>query len=139
MYKFPFSFENLKYFCAFGFFQLNDAFCEFIGNMQHLKTLNLRKCGMFSSESLIKILELPNVSSNVVEMEIQFYKSISSEPILRFLKQSHNLKKIGFLSEVESFWYDFDVYSNVMQNVLSNLEKEWTSYVITPNKNIYNF
>lgn len=139
MVNFPFILENLKHFCLYGNIDVNNAFCEFIGNMEYLKTLKII-CFQNIGPEISKIFELQNILSNVVEMEIKFQKSLSSELILRFLKRSQNLKTITFQTHHPPTLYrhEFQLYSSVMQNVNSNLENEWTSYIITPIKAVYN-
>lgn len=131
MDKFPFTFDNLKHLCVHGSIVANDAFCELIENIKHLKTLKLLIYREQSSDSFRKIIGIQNILLNVVEIEIEFQKSLSLEIILELLKRSKNLKKICFVSYTNPYKYKFELYSNMMHAVTSNLESEWTSFVIT--------
>lgn len=137
MENFPFSFENLKHFCVYGNIKVTDAFCELIDNIKHLKTFKLLCVQKLEWDAFSKIFQIQNILSNVVEMDIEFHKALSFELILQFLKNSQNLKKIGFSSCVSMPQKrEFDLYSNVMQIVSSNLENEWSSYIITSQKTL---
>lgn len=139
MNKFPFSFENLKHFEINGNFEVNDAFCKLIENIKYLKTLKLitGTCDI-SADCFKKVFEIQNILLNVVEIEIRFRKSLSSELILEFLKQSKSLKKIHFvLFSGRIYDNEFDLYSKVMQSVTSHLGSEWTTCIITPPKPPY--
>lgn len=135
--KFPFSFENLKYLCIYADVEVNDAFCAFINSIAHLKTLKLLCYCRMNSDAFSKIFGIQNILSNLVEMEIRFHEGLSSELIIQFLKRSKNLAKIGFVAEVVPYGYKFDFYSNIMQFVSSELENEWSSYIVTPPKTLF--
>lgn len=128
MTTFPFSFGNLKYLLVGGDFELNDSFCDFIGNIKHLKTLKIMSFLTFDSDSFRKMMELKNVLSNIVEMQITFHRSITPELILNFLKQCQNLEKLSIHAGLKPNFHIFDSLS-------SNLENEWTSYTVNPYKN----
>lgn len=97
--KFPFSFGNLKHFIISGFgFKLNDAFCECIGNIDHLETLKIMMMAQFStnSDAFRKMLELQNVQTNVVELQFQYDKRMCPDDIVRFFKKKWKTEKIEY-------------------------------------------
>lgn len=88
-----------------------------------------------NNDSFYKILELPNVVSNVVEMQFATFQGISPEVILRFLKRSQHLKKLS----THNFIY-FDQprgYSFLLQALSSNLNDEWKCSIVDPYKNAF--
>lgn len=96
MSKYPFSFGNLKHLILTGHIEINDSFCKFIGNIKHLQTLKITSTLFTNPESFSKMLELQNILSNVVEMQLKFNESMSLDQILRYLKQSRKLRKLSF-------------------------------------------
>lgn len=130
MRKFPFSFGNLKHFILTGNIILNDAFCECISNIKHLKTLKIMDISIFSSDSFEKLLSLQNILSNVVEMQFEFEKNMSTEVVLCFLKQSRNVRKLSF--HIHKLYDYRRMLSQMMKTMLSNLSNEWKVYIMDP-------
>lgn len=134
---YPFEFENLKHFTVDGNINVNDAFCECISKIEHLKTLKIMSFALFSIESFSKMLELKNVVSNVEEMQFKFHDKISPEIVLQFLKQSQRVQKLSIhLNEVSRIRRALSNYSYLFQTIPSNLhDDEWKSHIEDPYKN----
>lgn len=129
--KLPFSFGNLKHLILTGSSLLNDALCEFIDNLEHLQTLKImRFCGDRSHPNLFeKFLQLPNVLSNVVEIQFQYQDFMWPSHILNFIKQSRKLRKLSF--HVHKI-FDYNQNLKVFQKITSNLSVEWKFNIIYP-------
>lgn len=129
LYKYPFSFGNLKHLTFKGNTNINDAFCDCISNIQHLKTLKIASVESVSRESFRKLLELQNVQSNLEEMYFRFYGEISPDDIHRFLEQSRKLRKLC------TFCWHEDLFSRLsyeMQKLASNLDESWKIQIQNP-------
>lgn len=72
-----------------------------------------------TTDSFRKIFELPNIVSNVVEMQMVFHNNITPELVHRFLKQSQKLRKLSFHICLPA------------QNFI-DLNDEWKCYTIHP-------
>lgn len=122
------SFDNLKHLILTGLYAVNDSLCDCIARMKDLKTLKLVSCWQgFDPDPFYKILKLPNILSNIVEIQFQYYDGMSPDNVLCFLKQSRNLRKL-------SIPYATDKprrrhYSRFLHNVTLNLDVEWTHHV----------
>lgn len=131
--EFPFSFDGLKHIIVDGSIHLNDAFCEFIASIEHLQTLKIMSMHFDNYlPQLRKLLELPNVKTNIVEMQIRYEENaVSSDDIVRFLKQSPKLRKLSIHEP------NFNGYrvSSLVETVSSKLDDEWKIYNIHPYKN----
>lgn len=136
---YPFSFGNLKHFTIYGNVELNDAFCECISKIQHLKTLKIMSHLSVSIESFSKMLKLQNVVSNVEEMQFEFDDSITPDLILQFLKQSQCLQKLSIHLNMISDCTTIYKYSYLLQTIPSSLhdDDEWKSEIKDPYKNPY--
>lgn len=132
IYPFPFIFSNLKHLTLNGIKQIDDALCESIKNMKDLKTLEIISLNRAVSESLHKLLELQTMLSIVEEVQIVYSKFISPDDVLRFLNQSHNLRKFGV--QIDRCGWN-DNLNSFMQSISSNLGAKWTSHVMNPFKN----
>lgn len=129
---FPFSFENLKYLFLGIMEEINDTLCQFIGQMKNLKIIRL----IFSyticecSDSLDRLLNLQNISTNVEEIELSSeivsFRSESIETVFRFMKRSQRVRKVSF--DLFSEIHPADVW---LQEQSLKLKDEWKSY-ITP-------
>lgn len=134
MDTFPFSFGNLKHFTIVGGIYINDALCECISNIKHLRTLKIMKFSILNSDSFSKLLRLQNILSNVEEMQFAFDKGMSAEVVICFLKQSRKLRKLTFHN------FDFDhiknhLYLKMLKTISSNLNDEWKVHIIDQYKN----
>lgn len=139
IYSYPFSFGNLKHFTIYGNVVVNNALCECIGEIEHLKTLKIMSFALFSIESISKMLELQNVVANVEEIQFKFHDSVSLELILRFLKQSKRLQKLSIHQDMKySNANTIYKYSNLLQTIPSNLhDDEWKCCIKDPYKNSF--
>lgn len=135
--KSSFSFDHLKHLTIAGTMQLNNAFCEYIGNIEHLQTLKIISFnyGNLSTDSFSKLFELENIVSNVVEMQIKFHKYISPEIVHRLLEKSQKLRKLSFHIQ----WSELDLFDYFTQTLPSNLNDNWKCYTIVPYKSEYLF
>lgn len=127
--NFPFSFGNLKHFTVLGPSVLNDMLYEYIENLTHLETLkimNFRLTG-WKPELFGKLLQLPNILSNVVEMQFDFNDHMSPDHILHMLKQSQKLKKLSF--------HFMDGDESILRTIISKLSVEWKVHIIDPYEN----
>lgn len=152
MTRFTFSFENLRHLTIGGGIKLNDAFCEFIGNIEHLQTLKISSWSSYytTTNSFRKMLELQNIQSNIVEMQFRFDEKMSRDDIVRFLKQSRKLRKLSFYYVEKSFVPENvvstvpDVFIStvpvtVMQSISSNLDVGWKIDFIEPFMDPFHF
>ncbi|XP_055301006.1 uncharacterized protein LOC129567764 [Sitodiplosis mosellana] len=139
MDKFPFSFGNLKHFTLAGNICLNDAFCQCISKIEHLKTLKIMDMLIFDSDSFRKLLELQNILSSVVEMQFSFEKGMSADAVLHFLKQSRSVRKLTI--HLHNGRYRGDKtrdYFRMLQTISLNLNDEWKVYIIDPYRYPFN-
>lgn len=134
--KFPFSFGNLKHLILSGAIHLNDEFFECIGSLKKLQTLKIFRFSLEfkSSDSFGKLLQLPNILSNIVEMQFECRYFMSSDPILQFLKQSRKLRRLSLHFENDNtlLHTEYVIRSNILQTITSNLTMEWTFRTINP-------
>lgn len=128
--KYPFSFGNLKHLTIGGGCQVNDVLCECIGSVGDLRTLGIltRKYAL-NSGSFRKILELPNVLSNLEEIQFKYIEDMSLDDVLRFLKSSKNLRKMTFHKYLYCEQTDI-VYNNFLEMLSSNMGVEWKLYLV---------
>lgn len=139
----PFSFENLKHLNLLANFEVNDAFCEYIGNIKQLKTIKLQalyRC--WSADLLDKLLQ--NVPLNVEKIQFELraanYRKMSIETISNFIKQSRNLRKFSFILTVGSIYGTKDENTRALelwlQELSLKLSEEWQSYMMDAYKYI---
>lgn len=140
MLKFPFSFGNLKH-LTLGSIAINDAFCEFVSNLIHLKTLRImRITGLEESNSFSKMLELHNIQTDLVEMHFDYCKFLQpdSDAILRFLKQSAKLKKFSCSTTTNCEFFNYvKTCSHMFRTISSKLDSDWRFHVIYPYTNLF--
>lgn len=130
---FPFSFETVKHLTLHAKIEVDDAFCELIGNAKHLKTLKLNSChSTWSSDSLDKLLDLQNIVLNVEELQfalkLEISRKMAIDTITRFLKQSRNLRKMKFHTVACFNTYDTNAVGVWFKKLSSTLSGEWKSY-----------
>ena len=140
MITFPFSFENLKHLTLYGNIKINDAFCEYIRSLKHLKILKIHSWVIWNSNYFDKLLELQNIASNIEEIEIevgdkldpwQLNRQYPAETILRFMKQCQNLRKMIFFHayiHTESCANYVERWAQQLSLILS---EEWKFNIIT--------
>lgn len=122
--KYPFSFGRLKHIIfKYLHIQLIDAFSEFINSIGHLQTLKIMNMD-FQMDQFQKVLELENIQSNIVELQFAYIKHVSTDDIVRFLNQSHKLRK---LTIHQNIWFKcFENYiPSLVETMSSKLNVEW--------------
>lgn len=133
MNAFPFSFENLKELNFFGNIEVNDAFCEYIGSIKHLKTMKLKSKPGWSSDMLDKLLQ--DVPLNVERIRFglrdENCRKMSIETISHFMKQNRNLRKMSFVLKRNTNNRASEVW---LQELSLKLREEWESHMMDPYK-----
>lgn len=123
--EYPFIFENLKHFSLKGFrFEMNDELLELIGNIKDLQTFKMAVTSLdaLTPDSFRKLLELQNMQSTVVEIEIEFNEAMSSDDVLRFLNQSKKL--IKFSIHLDPVYFQ-DSFKHFIKSISVNLSVDW--------------
>lgn len=130
--KFAFSFENLKH-ITLGYIKSEaiDAFCEFINSIGHLQTLKIIRV-YFTSDELRKVLGLKTIQSNIVEMQFEYITHMSTDEIIRFVNQSHKLRKLTIHQKI--LFHDRNYIPSLVETISSNLNVEWKIYNMNPPK-----
>lgn len=138
---YPLSFGKLKHLTTAANCQVNDAFCECIGNIKDLKTLKILST-MFLSNSerkFGKMLELPKILSNLEELQFEYSYSISLNDILPFVKNNQSLRKLSIHMDTTDNFVNIN-YLNFLETISSNLGIGWkfhTSDILHKNEYYY--
>lgn len=138
---FPLSFGKLKHLTTAANCQVNDAFCECIGNIKDLKTLKILSTMFFSNSErkFGKMLELPNILSNLEELQFQYSYSISLNDILPFVKHNQSLRKLSIHMDTTNDFVNKN-YLHFLETISSNLGIGWkfhTSDILHKNEYYY--
>lgn len=125
IYEYPYSFGRLKHLKIDGLYMINDAFCEWIGEIQDLQTLQiLHTQYLLIPGCFTKILNLPNVLSNLQEIFFEYSDEIFAEDIIRFLKISQNLRKLRIHMKRNHYKIRGN-YGTFLEILSSNLDGNW--------------
>lgn len=147
--KFPFTFGKLKHLVFIGF-KLNDEWCDFVGNIQHLTTLKM--FGISATDPLLgKMFESQNFTSNIEELLLHVNEGMFADDILRFLEKSRNLKILTLVihrwgskkrketprEPYDYFYICLKKMEKIVKTIISNLDSKWKFCIIDPFRNPY--
>lgn len=134
--KFPLTFAKLKH-LVFMCFMLNDEWCSFVGNIQHLMTLEMYRIG--ENPLLGKMFELPNFLSNIEELVLDVNPYMLADDFLRFLEKSRALKTLTLIIDNaggKNMSLDarerVKKLDDIVKPIVSQLDSKWKFNIINP-------